>query len=127
MLVKNRACKFRKVAFEAIILTLFLSFWHGNVNDNKSVSSNDDFELKGAVFAGNSTNVFIKVDLLFEADIDGSKQVDGRDLALFMYYFGKTESEYKIDNLKVNPDINRDKIVDGEDLVILASHFGLKR
>ncbi|MEW6088667.1 MAG: hypothetical protein AB1498_10245 [bacterium] len=86
-----------------------------------------NYKLEETVFAETTKTITIKVSLLFKADIDSSGRVDGKDLALLMFFFGKTESEYKSNSFNINPDINGDKIVDGEDLVILASHFGLEK
>lgn len=127
MISNNNTFKIRKIAFKVIISAFLLSFWFKDFNEDKLFYSVDDLELKGAIFAADSTVINIKVSLLFNADLDGSGQVDGRDLGIFMFFFGKTENEYKTNDLKVNPDIDGNKIIDGEDLVILASHFGLKR
>lgn len=86
-----------------------------------------NLKLEKYVFAETTRAVIIETSILFNSDLDASKLVDGRDLSMLMYFFGKTESEYSQNGFKVNPDINGDKIVDGDDLVILASHFGLEK
>ena len=125
MLSINIAFKAKNIVFMAIVITLLLSLRHNNVNKSKTAYLTEDFESGGAVFA--DVTVSLKVSLLYNANIDGFGHIDGRDLALSMYYFGKTESEYKSESFTLNPDLNGDKIVDGEDLVILAWRFGLKR
>lgn len=112
ILLKNKVIIWDSI-FIIITLILFITFQY--------------LQIKKIVFAEITKTVTIKASLLFNADMDNSGRVDGMDLALLMFYFGKTESEYGSNSLKVNPDLNRDKIVDGEDLVILASHFGRKK
>ncbi len=67
----------------------------------------------------------IKVKLSFDADIDKSGRVDGRDLSLLMFFYNKNENEYKSNKFNINPDINGDKKVNDNDFEILKLHFGL--
>ncbi len=91
------------------------------------ISSPDNFSTGGIVSADTTKTVTIKLSLTYNADIDNSGRVDGRDLALLAFFFGKEEREYASNLFKVNPDINGDMRIDGDDLVIMASHFGLPR
>lgn len=109
----NKAVSGNKILIIILILLILITF--------------QCFKLKKAVFAEVSKTIILKVSLLFNADIDKSARVDGKDLALLMFFFGKDEKNYISNSFKVNPDLNGDKIVDGEDLVILASHFGLNK
>lgn len=104
-------------------LTIFIAYQYF-VNKIQPVSFNKSTS-HWIVFADTTKTVNIKLSLSFNADFDTSGRVDGRDLALIAYFFGKEEKDYISNTFKVNPDINGDKIIDGEDLIILASHFGL--
>lgn len=125
MLLKNKIYKIRYIVFILIVLVLLVTLRYDIFNENKAISLTENYLMGGTVFADTTKDIKIKVSLLFNSDLDDSKRVDGKDLAILMFFFGKTESEYKSNSFNVNPDINGDKIVDGEDLVILASHFGL--
>lgn len=121
MLLREKVYKTRNFVLIPAIITLLITLQYNITGKSKSVF------LNGIAFADTSKKANIKISLLFNADFDHSNLVDGRDLALLMYCFGRNESEYMPNSFNVNPDINGDKIVDGEDLVILASHFGLKK
>ncbi len=104
-----------------LILLVALQYYYAKIKKVPSISNNF------IVYADTTKTLNIKLRISFPSDIDTSGVVDGRDLALFSYFFGKTESEYSSNKFRVNPDINRDKIVDGDDLVILGSDFGLSK
>jgi len=53
-----------------------------------------------------------------DGDVNGDKDVDGKDIALIAKYFGKPASYYP------NADINNDGEIDGKDLSIAAKNFG---
>ncbi|MDD5772170.1 MAG: hypothetical protein PHX78_01725 [bacterium] len=127
MLSREKIYKIRNAAIIIVLITFFITLQYNVVGKSNSNSLINDNFLSEIAFADTAMSFNIKVGLVFNADFDGSNLVDGKDLALLMYCFGRNESEYMPNRYNVNPDINGDKMVDGEDLVILASHFGLKK
>jgi len=51
-------------------------------------------------------------------DVNGDKDVDGKDISIIAKYFGKPASVYP------NADVNCDGDIDGKDLSIAAKNFG---
>ena len=100
-----------------ISLVLFIILSVLLINTDK----NQFFHHNSTVYADTNQTVTLKVRIVYNADIDRSGRVDGKDLALMMYYYGKDMSNesYK--------DINGDKIFDVKDAEIMENHFGVTR
>lgn len=90
MLTKEEINKIKNIALIPVIITLLIMLYYNFINKSKNISLVDNYILGEIAFADSDTtkDIVLKINQ-FDADLDSSNVIDGRDLAVLAYYFGK--------------------------------------